>query len=33
VSCQEAAMPVVRNIFLEGGDISVKAMQARGAVF
>jgi len=26
-------MPVVRNIFLEGGDISVKAMQARGAVF
>ena len=26
-------MPAVRNIFLEGGDISVKAMQARGTVF
>jgi len=25
--------PAVRNVFLEGGDISVKAMQARGAVF
>ena len=26
-------MPAVRNIFLEGGDLSVKAMQARGTVF
>ena len=25
--------PAVRNIFLEGGDISVKAMQARGTIF
>src|SRR5436190_24219435 len=25
--------PAVRNIFLEGGDLSVKAMQARGTVF
>jgi hypothetical protein len=25
--------PSVRNIFLEGGDISVKAMQARGTIF
>ena len=25
--------PAVRNIFLEGGDFSVKAMQARGTVF
>jgi hypothetical protein len=25
--------PAVRNIFLDGGDISVKAMQARGTVF
>jgi hypothetical protein len=25
--------PAVRNIFLEGPDISVKAMQARGTVF
>jgi hypothetical protein len=25
--------PAVRNIFLDGGDISVKAMQARGMVF
>ncbi len=25
--------PAVRNVFLEGGDISVKAMQARGTVF
>jgi intracellular sulfur oxidation DsrE/DsrF family protein len=26
-------MPAVRNVFLEGGDLSVKAMQARGTVF
>jgi hypothetical protein len=26
-------MPAVRNIFLEGGDLSVKALQARGTVF
>ena len=25
--------PAIRNIFLDGGDISVKAMQARGTVF
>src|SRR5204863_2556916 len=25
--------PAVRNILLEGGDLSVKAMQARGTVF
>lgn len=25
--------PAVRNIFLEGGELSVKAMQARGTVF
>lgn len=25
--------PAVRNIFLDGGDISVKALQARGTVF
>jgi hypothetical protein len=25
--------PAVRNVFLDGGDVSVKAMQARGAVF
>ena len=25
--------PAVRNIFLEGGNISIKAMQARGTVF
>jgi hypothetical protein len=25
--------PAVRNVFLEGGDVSVKAMQARGTVF
>ena len=25
--------PAVRNIFLDGGDISVKAIQARGAIF
>jgi hypothetical protein len=25
--------PAVRNVFLDGGDISVKAMQARGTVF
>ena len=25
--------PAVRNIFLEGGDVSVKALQARGAAF
>ena len=25
--------PAVRNIFLDGGDVSVKAMQARGTVF
>jgi intracellular sulfur oxidation DsrE/DsrF family protein len=23
----------VRNVFLEGGDVSIKAMQARGTVF
>ena len=26
-------LPAVRNIFLDGGDISVKAMQARGTIF
>ncbi len=26
-------MPAVRNIFLDGGDISVKGMQARGTIF
>jgi hypothetical protein len=25
--------PSVRNIFLDGGDISIKAMQARGTIF
>jgi intracellular sulfur oxidation DsrE/DsrF family protein len=25
--------PAVRNVFLEGGDVSIKAMQARGTVF
>jgi len=25
--------PAIRNIFLDGGDISIKAMQARGTVF
>ena len=29
----ETKQPAVRNILLDGGDISVKAMQARGTVF
>jgi intracellular sulfur oxidation DsrE/DsrF family protein len=29
----KTTQPAVRNIFLDGGDISVKAMQARGTIF
>src|ERR1051325_3457583 len=33
ISDPQTKKPAVRNVFLEGGDISIKALQSRGTVF